>query len=591
MTPHVFVSANNAQFVAFAAKIIVGLTVPRIAAMLSYVSPPKAFLFYFFGAFSNLFALANDVRWLPSARKYRTRSIDLKPSTYFTVIMAVAIAAAVLVTDLLLFQLSPKDQGFVLKPTTRPLKFSDQNYTLGNSVYQFPEVLGSNASASQVFSNKIYIPGDVGRYMNYPLSQRRYFTLDGPKGDIDLAGAVEGEPRCTVAHSVTPQNVVEAGLPIRIRCFVDNLRANNTNLIEETVNTLGFNGQTVASWYQTKEGANYLFVDVIQRVYDHFESYNGTSGAELLKQKIDGFNTEGYKMVNALTNGLSVNLDNATDEFSDPWFLIEHAAELARVNSLLLGVTTFLFEKTELTHKYGAYPMYTKKYIICGTYLQTGFLNNSGQGNFYSYSYDTRQYFLKGQKLRNTLYGLNTVEINNAPLSAQFSTDRTDEEVILATLDSTTPPIEVIPTEMLDIFPGIVVIGICGLFILFSLLYGLIVRLVGVRAMSFDVNLEAFHKALDNLNGLHAWYLPAKFELADNVVMTRGTNLMTNTFNVGLASKASGSDRNSISLVSVNSTSKRPFSGRQDDSTFYHPSTRDSTAYLNPDRESKAFLP
>lgn len=526
-----FMSADNAQLVSFAAKIVVGLLGARISALISYVSTPKALIFHFFGDFTNLFALANDLRWLPSARKHRTRTSHVHFGSWITVIMAVALAAAVLVTDLLLFQLSARKNGYRFANTRDILHFTDTNFSVGNISYAFPKVLRSNETAKSVFGSNIYMTAENGQYMNYPQSQRLYYTVDGPEGIIAMNGNYSGTPRCTVAHSAIPANVLTGTSPVRIRCFFDGV-TNGTNIIEETVNTIGLNGKTIVSFYETKEGANYLFVELIQRVYDHFQN---KTGSIMLQEKVEYFKKEGYTVVNAMINGHSVNLTNTT---VSPFDVIEQSiAQQKLKDENLIAVTTFLSCRTDLTFKFGKYPVYTKKYILWGTYLSTDFLDGEGLGNFYSYSYDTRQYLVKGKRLRDKIYGINTMEINNAPMSAQYSTDRTDEEVVLSTLNSTRPPIQIVETELIDIFPGLIAIAICGLFVVMSVLICVFKGRSAPKGATFDVGLEVFHKGLGNLNGLNAWYLPAKMELADNLVMTSGVSLLSNHFTTGLVSK------------------------------------------------------
>lgn len=590
MAPHIFVSADNAQIVAFVAKIVVGLTVPRVSAVVSYFSAPKALIFYFFGDFSNVFALANDMRWFPSVRKTRTRPANIHAGTLITVVLACCMAAAVLVTDLLLFQLSERQEGFVFKPTDTPLVFHDLDYTqLGEDSIMVPEVLSSVSSANSELGSNLYIPGDKGQYMNYSFAPLNFSALDGPEGNIAWKSDAEGYSRCTVAHSVYPDNVWNGDMPAKLLCFYEKTFSNATNIWHKSVNTFGSDGQTIASWFQTAEGANYLFVEPLQRFTTLFQNENSTSGTEILKQMVDGFTAEGYSMVMALVDGSSVNPAIFPKEYSDPWFLIEDSVKQALLQDFIEAETILLFSKTETTLKYGRIPVHTKKNVLWGTALTRGFFNNTGSGNYYSYSYDTRQYLVKDKSIRSNLYGVSNTDIGLAPQSVQFLTNRTDEEIILATLNSTTPPIQVVPTELLDIFPGVVVVAICGAFVICSLLFSFVARLPGGKDIVFDVNLEVYHKGLSNLDCSNAGSIPAKFESTDNLVMTRGTNLMTNALNVGLAVKSNGKDLTAIGMESMSATPKTPFSPTASEACF-EPAIESSESLMH-NRTSTAYSP
>lgn len=86
--------------------------------------------------------------------------------------------------------------------------------------------------------------------------------------------------------------------------------------------------------------------------------------------------------------------------------------------------------------------------------------------------------------------------------SAQILTDRTDEEVILAT--DLNYPIHVIETGMADIFPSLTLIFICGLFLVVSILIQQMGERQKEEQTSFKINLEVSHKTRENLNELNA---------------------------------------------------------------------------------------
>lgn len=548
---HLFVSADSAQFVSFAAKVVVGCLVPQMSSLFSFFSTPKALILYFFGNFGNLLALSNDMRWWPSVRQHRTRKSTITLQTWLTVCLALSIAAAILVTDLLLFQLADRKEGYRFRPTSTNFTFDDVYYRLGSTRFIFPSVLNSNSSSSaqKVFGNNIYLSNDGGEYKNYTTEHRHAFLIDGPEGQIEMEGNYTGTPRCTVSHYTNSWEVEVALSPVGIRCFLDEYYINSSDIsiVEETANTLGISGKTIVSFFQTIEGANYLFVELVQRVSDFLESKAGTTGDDLLRKKIDGYASEGYTMESCVVDNLYVDMDNNT---LTPLELLELSLSLESNSSS--GSAAFLYSKTVLTYKYGKYPMYTKQYILWGTFLGKNFFKTVGsQGNFFSFSYNTRQYLIKDRELRSDIYGLNTSEFTNAPLSPQYSTDLTDDEVVLATIQDPNFPILVTEQEFIDIFPGLLVISICSLFIIVVSLFHQTYRRTGYKRLSFDVHLEIVHKGLESVNGLNAWYLPAKLEATDNMVMVKGLSLVSNTFTIGLAPKGTSSSVRHLSTSDI----------------------------------------
>ena len=552
-----FVTSDTAQIVSFGAKIVVGLTIPQIASLISFVSTPKALIFFFFGDFGNLFALANDIRWYPSVRRQRKRKNSIHSVSIIMVVLAIMCCSAVLVTDLLLFQLPTRKNDYQLKQTKTNFSFSDSEYQLGESNYLYPEVMKSNKTAQNVFGNMEYASTDGGIYKNYKTVQSYHFTIDGPQGDINAPGNYTGNPRCTVAHNIAEDFAKLGASPVQIHCYLDNVREDAPNIVETNVNTLGFNGKKVVSYYQTEEGANYLFVELVQRDYDRLETNDESSGVNFLEAKIQGFEKGGYTLENAFINFISINMTQNTLSLRE---LLEYSGRDASKKNETQATGSFLFSKTEFTLKYGRIPMYTKKFILWGTYLNPLFFAGQGGGDLYAYTYDTRQYLVINRYLRRSLYGLTSVDFDYDPVSVQVSTDLSDDKIVLATLQNPNYPLKVIETEMVNILPGVIVIGFCGLFILISMTVNQVGRYKSNTHLPFDINLEIFHKALENLNNGNAWYLPAKLEGSKNIAMAKGVTLISNKYAVGLVSTGGVSGNSSgIELHSVNEEHNRHF--------------------------------
>lgn len=542
-----FVTADTAQLVSFGAKIVVGLTVSKTASLISYFSTPKALIFLFFGAFDNLFALATDPRCYPSVRSHRTSDMSVKFGTWITIITAFLVASAVLVTDLLLFQLAAKETSYEFKLSKNQFLVADDKSRVGINEFIFPKVLLSNQRAVETFGNTDYLSNDGGTYMNYTTRQSAYYIIDGPDGQIGgIRGVSIGVPKCTVAHKVRPRNVEVADPPVRIRCYRDFGSRNITDIVDEKLSNLGFNGNKIVSYYQTLEGANYLFVELIQRTYEQLSTINGTSGDLTLSSKIQGLEEEGYRLESASTHGIVVNRSsNALTAME----LIRRSFTLGRENNTKVAASTFLFSKTELSYRYNEKPIYTKKFILWGTYLGINFFRGNDIGNYYAYNYQTRQMLVKGANLRPELYGANSSVLNSVPLSPEFSTDLDEEKIVLATLENPQQLSEVISREMIDILPGLILIGTCVVYVLIVTIFHSLVGRHSPKGFPFEVGLEVYHKAFENLNGLTAWYLPAKFEGTKDLVMYKDVPPNLTSVEVGLGSKGKFSG-NSVSQTS-----------------------------------------
>lgn len=533
-----FVSADTAQFVSFAAKLVVGFTIPRIASLLTLISTPKALVFFFYGNFGNLAALVTDLRWFKPARNSRSKGKTIYFSTWFTIVIAIITASAVLVTDLLLFQLADRKDGYKFKEQ----KNVHWNFTdsLSEANYPFPDVILSNGSSNKIFGDKIYMSNDNGRYMNYSVQQRVDFLVDGPQGNIDaksLDPAVNGTPRCTVTHEVTSLIATGGTMPVQVKCFFDNFvnmtTSGNGGIQIDTVWSEGMRGSKIASYYQTEEGANYLFVELVQRGYDFLQSSNKSTGIDMLQRKADSLVESGFEIEFAVAQGYVPPLSNNTETMID---FAKFSEQRANATNATVATTVLLMSKTTLSYNYGRVPVYTKNYILITTIFTVGFFEHEGYGNYYSYSYNTRQYLVPNRSIRPNIIGVNFKQLRS-PQSVQISTDATDDEIFLATLVDPKQPIRVIPTVMIDIFPALVVVGVCGVFVLVSFFIILFAKRHANSGLSFDINLEVFHKAIENIDGLNAWYLPAKLERTSAISMSAGESLVSHSYEVGLVSK------------------------------------------------------
>lgn len=497
------------------------------------------------------------MRWYPSVQKYRSRNKSVSGSSWITVIIAVSMCVAVLVTDLLLFQLPDRKADFKFKQTDKNFYFTDGVYTQGSAKYYFPEVLRSNQTAEKIFGKNIYISNDQGRYVNYSTYPEYLHTVDGPKYDP----ANYGTPQCTVSHLIVDSNARFGFCPVRVRCFLD---ANNSEVQpfdkDELDHTIGVTERTITTFFQTNKGANYLFVKLVKRTFDNFKADNGNTSIKNLEALIKGVSEEGYKLKAVTMNFSPFNLTKNTEpidimkiaQVNRNLDLKSQTDQQSRLNFEKIAACMFLYSKTEITYKHGKIPVYTKKFVLWSTYFQLEFFNGTGNGTLYSNSYNTRQYFVKGGKLRESIYGRNLTNLKNVPISAQIRTDRTDDKVVLATLENPNHPLQVIDTEMVDIFPGVIVIGICGLLLLSAMVTRKLVNRDSNRKLLFDVNLEVLHKALENLNGLNAWYLPAKLEQTKGITMTKGVSLMSSLFSIGLVCKESGDDESPEACLILN---------------------------------------
>lgn len=560
MRPTYYISYDNAQIVSFGAKIVVGCLVPQISSLISLVSTSNALTFFFFGDLRNLVALASDTRWYPSVRKHHSQSdhnsqsVHLK--TWLLIVVALVVSSLVLLTDLLLFQLSDRTWDYKLKASYADFTITDSSHNAALSSVACPDVIYSNATAQEVFGDNTYASADGGYYNIYEESQRDVYLLDGPMGVYNVTANSTGFYRCTVVHMVEFSLIRMGVSPVSINCFQD-LYYTNTSLTSipgTMVPSLGITGQKVVSFFQSDDGAHYLFVELVQRVSDHFHSYNETTGVDLLNSKMESLKNDGYVMKMSTSDQGVVDMTSNTLNETE---LMSRNVNYSISQNKSYATTSFLHSKTEVSYTYGMFKVYTKKFIYWGTNLEVTFFKHGGEGDFYSYSYNTRQLFIKNGTLRENLYGIYSNGIK-CPQSPQFSTDLSDDEIILATLKNPKSPKLVLEQEMVDVVPGMAVISLCGLFVMISTTIHIFHRRLGYKRLSFDIHLEIVHKALENLNPSKAWYLPAKLEATDNVVMTKGLSLVTNTYTLGLTTQSVSSGVEMSATNVSNAVNKEP---------------------------------
>lgn len=560
-----FVNPYNAQIVSFVAKACVLTALSEMATLISYASTPKAFIFSYFTSFENMFTLLMDRRWRPSVRQHCTRRKAIKSGTWITIIVAGLFCTVALLSDLLLFQFTARREQYRIKLTRHNFDFEDTTIDVGEMDYTLPNVLLSNETAIKEFGNMTYLSDDGGQYMKYDTEFLGLYVVDGPHHEVNITNNIteysngvyaydgplhqynitngkRGVQRCVVTNMVDPPTAFWGLTPITVNCYVDegpNVPKSIVNLVQTNA---GYEGETMVTTFQSTKGAHYLFLNITHRTYEvlsaaRLDNFKLTR----VENNLESLTASGYALNNAVINGLPI----APVEYQNKTAvdLLQGSINSNKPYACTSGhscYATFLFSKMVTSYKYGTYPIHTRKYFLCSLLYYTPDTVESlnVDSEFATMSYNSRQFFVKAKTVKPSLIpGFYVDQYGQSPVSMQIVTDRTDHEILLATLRSPNWPRSATPTEYQNAFPGFLVITTCTVFIVLSQLTQLVYRSSAHRRMPFDVNLEIYHKALENLNGLNAWHLTAKFELDDNIVMYQSKSQLSNAYTIGLVRK------------------------------------------------------
>lgn len=551
--PQFFATATTAQVAAFGARFAVGALVPHIATCISSFSTPKALMFSFFSNFSNLFALANDVRLQHTVRKQRKHksgsSISLE--SFALALLAIAVAASVLLTDIVLFQFSEQKAGYRITPSTARFTIEDDTIDLGGREYQCPKAMLSESAARKAFGGSTYVSNDGGEYMNYTTVQDSEATISGPTGlvnlgegvveddeyvrfegaagEVKVAGKNTGLPRCTVVSHLQIEGSA-SNHPTRLHCLLGDHFTSPSFGAEESL-TVGFNGDKFVYFYQTREGANYMFLELVHRDYYRLGGFDTNSTAKL-EASLDELSEEGYVIENALINGESIDMRNNHKSNME---LVKAGAASSKSGFFQVQL---LVSKQTVSYKFGLYPVYTSNYVLWTVQGNNHLLTGESHGSYSSLNYKTRQVLVRGKQIRSNLLGFTTDNFINAPVSAKISTSLTDDEVLLATLQNPASPLLVTEVELFNIFPSVVLTLLCCLALFSMLIFERFYRKNAKSRFPFHIDLEIYHRMLDTLTpSSDAVSLPCKMELTDNVFMMKGVSLLTNEYVVGLAER------------------------------------------------------
>lgn len=335
-------------------------------------------------------------------------------------------------------------------------------------------------------------------------------------------------------------DLISGYTPVRVYCFLDSINSSHAFdfqkpnktypfAADENYNTFGLAGSTISTFFDTKESVNYLFVELVKDTYNYYASILGPFDGSM-KILAGWFSQEGYGLEAAVVDDSPVDLNNNGEPLEN---IQSTQATWNNDPHLVLGShCMFLSSKTKLTYKYGTIPMYTKKFILWGRIMTCkNSKTPSENGVSFLSSYITLQYSVKGRELGKSIFGRNLTTINIAPLSAQIITDRSGDGIVLATFQSPSTPMLVINTKLVDIYTSVT--SICRYFLISAIIIRQLGNLKKYRRLSFDVDLEVLHKALENLDGLVAWNFPVKLKELNILPCLKGLHLCLILFQQG----------------------------------------------------------
>lgn len=552
----IFVSTDTAQIVSFVAKISTGLIIPKLATLFSIYSTSTALILSYFGRFTNIFSVAQDVRWRPSIRSSHARAKSqherIKGSTWLLFVIAIILASIAVIIDLVLFQFSERRTAFVTRRIDATFPINDTFLASAVGLLQVPGEIIASSNDTGIFSKKTFLSRDGGVYHTHSKEIRDFNILSGGFGKVSNS-TLGNNFRCTSVITGLPYYSNQGVLPIQVKCFQDNGNDTRLEFDLNLPNSFGFAGNTIATYYQTDEGANYLFAEVIQREYMTLRTTSKFGGIRDLSLRLDSLFQDDYTVDYYRSNNST--LSNPPNNRKDMMARLQADAPVNINDPTALG-STILFSKDETLVRFDTQEVPTSHYALLFIKPDQGFFSSSGEAVYSVLSFDVRHLLIAGKEIRPNLIGLSNSTGSNPvkfPQSIQYTTVRTDDEIVLSTIQSPNSPEFVFAQDQINIVPGLVVCLMCGGFAVICVIIQTVYKFNRCKKLAFDIDLEIFHKALENCN-TESWLLPAKMELSDDLVMSRYASQLSSASEVGLKWRDASEPVSLKNLISRHST-------------------------------------
>lgn len=531
-----FVTTSVAQALAFASKVATAMVIPQIASFISIFSARKAIQISFFSSISNCISLLFETRSWQPIRNIPKFHAKVSVKSWITIFLAIVLYAAIVISDLLVFQLAKRDTGWRYYPNSDiDLDFKLETVKAGNSFnVNAPLALVNDRESLSAFRNNSYIPAEFYQYSNMtPIRRVRTdennssyeVVYDTPFVNSTNNGLTAANFTCMCGQQVRELQV-SFGTPLTyLSCDSDLVPQH-----DPFPSSIGANRERSFIAYQGDDGAHFTFLSSKQRDRQRLNetSIYPTAAFTYLNKTVQNFTLIGQQQ-----NRTAVPLDiDRAFSYLSIWNLGTHLYDYGVI---------FTYYKIDKSIKFGKVPVYTYTYLIVEI-IGIGTIRKQidpyaipGLFYFNYILYTAQNVVVPGKRINPQYLG---IDANGAygPKSAHIITDEPPEHVIIAMLESSQKPILVESVELVDAWPALLLIISAGVVSFLFYVLTIAHRVGSSSTVSFDPRVEIFHSALDNWKTNTADSLVIKMQETD-LVMVDGYSPDVDGNKIGLVSR------------------------------------------------------
>lgn len=507
-----YVPANRGQLLAFAAKVAEAMIIPQLTAFISIYSTRRAIQVGFFSSFSNVFSILTDPRSWTHVRRIPKLSTTISATSWIVIWTSLILWLSILVSDLLVFQLSPTRYQFTFSPDFE-LKFKSNVTEVpgsGSTTLRAPTALLSTTEAIWDFKNSTYIPFETYRYLHQEPRRLRPAISNGTDTIVDFEVPAANSYTCYATQQMRDDYAANGVAGTQVSCST-----NGYPVSEYFPPTIGFNKAAQVQAYQGLDGAYFSVMSPKQRIVSILGEK--TKYPVTVERQLNQL-TQGYTLISQYVNSNSFfeDVKSGLDTLV-PW-----------TTSSDIHTVSFLYYNITEDTAYDREPRFTYNYISIQV-KAVGYNYNASTSDtferymipgaiYFSYlTYSSRNIHVPDAMI-DPRYLSNFGDMNGL-LSPIIQTDLPDEHIIIAMLDHPQTPLRVKVVLMMSAWPAVLLIAFSGGVALFLFLLVRVYRLFGGKVHHFDAYLEICHKAVDDSQHRSADSLIVKMQDTDLIMV------------------------------------------------------------------------
>lgn len=507
-----YVPADSGQLLAFAAKVTEAMIVPQLTAFISIYSTRRAIQVGFFSSFSNVFSILTDPRSWTHVRRIPRLSTTISATSWIVIWTSLILWLSILLSDLLVFQLSPTKNQFTFTPDPE-LKFKSNVTEIKVSdtlTLKAPTALLSSTEAIWDFKNSTYVPYENYQYLRQKPRRLRPAISNGTDAIVDSEIPAANSYTCYATQQMRDVYAANGVAGTQVSCSTSGYP-----LPEYFPPTMGFNKAAQVQAYQGLEGAYFSVMSPKQRIVNVLGEK--TKYPVTVERQLNEL-TQGYTLISQYVGSESF-IDDAKYGIDSlvPW-----------TTSSDIHTVSFLYYNITEDKAYDRVPRFTYNYISIHIKAIGYNYNISTSDTFERYmipgaiyfsylTYSSRNIYVQGATI-DPRYLSNFGDMNGM-LSPIIQTDLPDEHIIIAMLEHPQTPSRVKVVLMMNAWPAVLLIASSGGVALLLFLLVRVYRLFGGKVHHFDPYLEICHKAVDDYQHRSADSLIVKMQDSDLIMV------------------------------------------------------------------------